>query len=427
MTEGFAMKRLLALCFLFLLTLQPLAAQTADPIRDENWREDVDYLWKQIQAIHPDPFRVTTQATFEQMVSDLDAQIPTLSDEQIVVRLFEIVAALRDGHSSISFIENSYPFHYYPLMFYPFSDGLYLVQAAPKYAEMVGAKLVKIGTTEIDQVIERLRPLQPRDNDWSGLVTLPMLLSMSDALLGTGLIEDADAPEYLLEQADGTQIMFNPAPIGQTEYRAAIPAPWRLPAHGDLLSFNHVDEPFWWEYLQDKSVQYVQYNQVVNRSGSLLISDVQHAIDDALVELAARRVILDLRYNGGGDINTARGLRNFIKGQAFLKTPGNLIVLTGRNTFSAATVFSLWLEQDVDPVFMGEPTGGRPLMFENARAITLPNSQIQGQIATRARRDVPASDTRVTITPQVVVSLASTDYFSDDDPDLAAALAYTPS
>ena len=41
------------------------------------------------------------------MVSDLDAAIPDLTDEQIVVRLFEIVAALEDGHSWIWFTQQS--------------------------------------------------------------------------------------------------------------------------------------------------------------------------------------------------------------------------------------------------------------------------------------------------------------------------------
>ena len=64
-------------------------------------------------------------------------------------------------------------------------------------------------------------------------------------------------------------------------------------------------------------------------------------------------------------------------------------------------MFSLWLEHDVQPVFIGEPTGGKPLMFENAREITLPNSHLLGQIATRARHDVAANDPRQAVEPQV--------------------------
>ena len=426
------MKRFLVfLCLSLVISMvvfQPVVARGRDLDRDARWHEDVGFLWQQIQAIHPDPFRVTSQQSFAQRVSDLDAQIPNLSDEQVVVRLFALVASLRDGHSSIWFTENTYPFHYYPLMFYPFSDGLYLILAAPEYADLVGAKLLKIGMTDIAQVIETLHPLEPRDNDSSGLVTLPMLLSMSDALLGTGLISTADQPAYLLELPDGTQTTLNPAPVGQADYHAAVPISWRLPISDSLLSLSKADQAFWWKSLDDQTL-YIQYNQVVSRdaqSGKTLAA-FAHDLGDALTTTPVKRVILDLRYNGGGDINTARPLRSFFSGNDWFKTPGNLIVLTGRNTFSAATVFSLWLEHDMNPVFMGEPTGGRPLMFENAREITLPNSHLHGQIATRARHDFPGSDTRQTIEPQVPVMLSSADYFNDVDPVLAVALAYTAS
>ena len=353
---------------------------------------------------------------------------PTLSDAQIVVGLFEIVAALRDGHSSIAFQQTDYPLRYYPLYFYPFSDGLYLIQAAPEYADWVGARLVKIGTTDAAQVTQQLEPLAPRDNDFSGLVTLPMRLSNADALLGTGILTDADTAAYVLERPDGEQVTLKPTPELFSDFSRSIPVQWRLPQAAMPLALSRVDEAFWWTALNDGQALYVQYNQVVSRNSQSgkTIAAFRDELDDALAGGTFRRVILDLRYNAGGDINTARPLRTFFSGNDWFQQPGNLIVLTGRNTFSAGVVFSLWLEHDAAPVFMGEPTGGRPLMFENAREITLPNSHLHGQIATHARRDFP-DDTRETITPQVGVPLSSVDYFNEVDPALAAALAYTGS
>ncbi|MBI1256864.1 MAG: hypothetical protein GC204_05295 [Chloroflexi bacterium] len=423
------MKRFLALCFFFLLPLQPLTAQAADSTRDADWREDAAFLWQQIQTIHPDPFRVTTQTAFEQMVSDLNAEIPTLSDAQIVVRLFEIIAALRDGHSWLGFQQTDYPMRYYPLYFYPFSDGLYLVQAAPDDADWVGARLIRIGTTDIMQVRQMLEPLAPRDNDFSGLVTLPMRLSNVDMLLGTGIITDADHAGYVLERTDGEQITLNPTPELFAQFSQPIPLQWRLPQAEKPLALSRVDEAFWWTYLDGDQVIYVQYNQVVSRSTSApqTLSALRTELESALASGTIRRVILDLRYNAGGDINTARPLRSFFSGSDFFSVPGNLIVLTGRNTFSAGVVFSLWLEHEAAPIFMGESTGGRPPMFENAREITLPHSKLHGQIATQARHDYPGDDTRATIAPQVSVLLSSADYFNQLDPVLVAALAYTES
>ncbi len=421
------MKRFLVVFLLLLVFVQPLTAAARQSDRDTRWREDVQYLWQNIQAIHPEPFRTTPQATFEQLVSDLDAQIPVLTDQQIVVHLFEIVAALEDGHTYFWFSENEYPFRYAPLMFYPFSDGIYLVQASANYADLVGARLVSIGGMDIDQVIERLLQLTPHDNHWSSLVTIPLLLSMTDILLGTGLIDQAEQSAYVLECADGQQIILNPTPVGLEAYRAAVPVPVRLPARSDLLSLSKIDLAYWWTTLDEDQTLYVQYNAVVSRdteSGESLAAFKQE-LDDALATLPVQRVIFDMRYNDGGDINTVTPLRRFFSDHDLFESSGSLIVLIGRNTFSAAVLFSIWLENSVQPVFMGEPTGGKPRMFENARQLMLPNSHLSLQIATRARRDT-VTDTRQTISPQVPIGLSSAEYFSDIDPVLAAARTYRP-
>jgi hypothetical protein len=412
-----------------MIVFQPGAIRGHDRNREDRWHEDVNYLWQQIQSIHPDPFRVTSEPVFAQMVSDLDANIPSLSDEQIVVGLFKIIAALRDGHSWIGFTQSGYSFRYYPLYFYPFSDGVYLIQAAPEYTDWVGARLVKIGTTDTAEVMEQLEALAPRDNDFSGLVTLPMRLSNADVLVGTGILADADQAAYRLERSDGEQITLKPEAELFSAFSESIPLQWRLPQAATPMSLSRVDEAFWWTTLNEGKALYVQYNQVIGRDSQSgkTISAFKDDLQAALTATPVERVILDLRYNAGGDINTARPLRNFFSGDDFFKSTGHLIVLTGRNTFSAGVLFSLWLEQDVHPIFAGEATGGRPLMFENAREITLPNSHLHGQIAARARHDNPAGDPRQSIEPQIAAALSSADYFNHADPVLTLALAYPAS
>jgi C-terminal processing protease CtpA/Prc len=286
----------------------------------------------------------------------------------------------------------------------------------------VGARLVRIGNHDTSEVTEQLASLAPRDNESSGLVTIPMMLNLADVLIGVGLIDDATQPGYVLERADGERITLNPTPVAYAEYSAVVPVQWRLPQRESPLSLSRVDEAFWWTTLDDDQVIYVQYNQMTSRSADLTISALRQALQTEMSGQPIRRLILDMRYNSGGDINTGAPFRSFFHDQPLFQQPGGLIVLIGRNTFSAGTVFSLWLEQDVNPVFIGEPTGGRPLMFENARQFTLPNSHLTFQISTRARHDVVASDTRQSIEPTAAIGLSSTDYFAGVDPVLDAAL-----
>jgi hypothetical protein len=406
--------------------IQPMLVESKEIQSAESqaaWREDVQYLWEQIGRMHPDPFRYTSEEAFEQLVQNLDAGIPDLTDAEIMVGVMEIVSALQDGHSALyPTVQETYPFTAYPLQFYLFSDGVYLVDADAAYEDMIGARLLQIGDVDVADVIERIGKLIPHDNDSGRRVQIPTLMVMSEVLLGTGIIENPDESAFLLELLDGEQVTVNPERVSAAEYRQILPTHWRLPNREEMFSLNRVEEGLWWTYLEDSQALYVQYNTVLTRASAAL----QAEIEEAIINLPVNRMILDLRYNYGGDINTARPFFTLLKEQELLQQPDSLIVLISRNTFSAAVVFSLWLEQDLTPVFIGEATGGRPLMFENARQVVLPNSKLKVQISTRARQDVEDGDTRSAIEPQVLVEWSSVDYFAARDPILEAALAYHP-
>ena len=99
-----------------------------------------------------------------------------------------------------------------------------------------------------------------------------------------------------------------------------------------------------------------------------------------------------------------------------------LVVITGRNTFSAASLFAAHLERDTDAVFVGEPMGGSPNLYGNPRDFTLPYSGIVVGVATQWFVGSTPGDPRLTIEPDVPVALTSADYFAGRDPALDAAM-----
>jgi hypothetical protein len=56
-------------------------------------------------------------------------------------------------------------FHALPLLFYLFSDGLYIQAAAPDRRDLVGAKVVRIGTKTVEAALEALRPFIHYDSE----------------------------------------------------------------------------------------------------------------------------------------------------------------------------------------------------------------------------------------------------------------------
>lgn len=111
---------------------------------------------------------------------------------------------------------------------------------------------------------------------------------------------------------------------------------------------------------------------------------------------APRRVVLDMRYNGGGDNTTYGPLLGLLQRNQAFNQPGRLYVLIGRQTFSAATNFVTELERSVAPIFVGEPTGGSRI-YGDTRPQTLPHSQLVVLISARYWQKSTPGDQRPAI------------------------------
>ncbi len=72
---------------------------------------------------------------------------------------------------------------------------------------------------------------------------------------------------------------------------------------------------------------------------------------------STKRVIVDVRLNGGGD-NTTYGPLTTLFGSSAVNKRGKLYLLTGRATFSAAANFAAEIDRDTRAIIVGEPTGG---------------------------------------------------------------------
>ena len=135
-----------------------------------------------------------------------------------------------------------------------------------------------------------------------------------------------------------------------------------------------------------------------------------------------RRVIVDLRLNGGGD-NTTYGSLTTLFGSKAVNKRGKLQVLIGRATFSAAANFAAEIDRATRAVFVGEPTGGGVETYGDTFPVLLPTVGWTVHIAARYHeRKKSKSDRRLAVEPDVRVDLTSTQYFARVDPVLDRAL-----
>jgi hypothetical protein len=107
-----------------------------------------------------------------------------------------------------------------------------------------------------------------------------------------------------------------------------------------------------------------------------------------------------------------------------LDRTGRTFVLINRATFSAAVNSASDLERLSNAIFVGEPTAGAPSSWGDPRRIVLPNSGLIVRVSSVYWRDWTPDETRPWIAPDIAVADTSVDYFSGNDADMAAVLAF---
>ncbi len=133
-----------------------------------------------------------------------------------------------------------------------------------------------------------------------------------------------------------------------------------------------------------------------------------------------RRVIVDLRNNGGGNIYTYPFLLETLRSRA-INRPGRLFVLIGRTTFSAAVHFAVDVERSTRAILVGEPTGGSPNHYSDTDPVLLPVSGYTINVP-RIYFEKQPGRIGLQLGPDVAVPLTGRDFFAGRDPVLARAL-----
>lgn len=144
----------------------------------------------------------------------------------------------------------------------------------------------------------------------------------------------------------------------------------------------------------------------------------------ALFERAdTRRLIVDLRRNGGGNNYLGEALRKGI-GRAHVNRPGGLYVLIGSRTFSAAQNLASRLERETFATFVGEPTGGAPNHHGDAKVATGAATGLTAMVSTLPWFDSYPQDQRPWIFPDLLVPETFADWQAGRDQVLAAAVEH---
>jgi hypothetical protein len=144
-------------------------------------------------------------------------------------------------------------------------------------------------------------------------------------------------------------------------------------------------------------------------------------LEARLKDAPPRLLIVDVRHNNGGNAGLLPPLVAVLKSLEASYPGAKLVIITGRNTFSAAQIFVSQINRATRAVFAGESSSSKPNFVGEENEIVLPWSGAMGSISNRYHESIPG-DTRTSIEPTIKVQLSSRLYFANRDPVLEEIL-----
>lgn len=382
----------------FILERVPVYPPPANRI--EAWEQDLDALTQRFVKVDRS-FSPGERALFLERVEDVRARLTTLDDDEIRMRLAAAVALADNAHTRLYLLRNRTELRRLPIRLWWFSDGLYVVRATPEHESVLGCRVERIGQTDARHAREIVSAAYSGTPSWNDYKSVYFLTS-PEALHGFGITPDADAVSMTVSGCGSERsVVVEPLPLARTQ--RAVEAWWDLsPRHeyperewvhaldaGQLtlpLYLRHPERYYWFEFLPDSGILYVQYSRSSNAEDES-VKDFGERLLAALDDHPVRGLVFDLRFNTGGNLSLAEP---FVKALEERTRTLQRWVITGRATFSAGITHAAQWREAGNVTFVGEPVGDVLDFWSEGGNIILPNSKLAAHFANGAHSYSPA-------------------------------------
>jgi hypothetical protein len=381
--------------------------------RTDRWREDLHVLATELPRRHKNLFARISRREFNRAVAGLSADIPSLADHEIIVRMAAIVASVGDGHTRLGGISR---FPTVPIRLARFTDGVFVIATAKDQHSALGSQVMQIEDVPVAEALNAVSAVIPHDNQEQLFEQAPAFLVIPKVLHGLGVTRDPDRLTFALRRPDGTT-----ASLTLTAVAPDANVHWvRAPADGAAppLFLTDRDKPYWFRYLPDRSALYIAYNSCVDWK-ERPFRDFAAQVLEVIEATSPGHVIIDLRNNSGGNSRVIDPLVHGMKQMRRRRPDLGVVVLIGRYTYSSALLNAVKLQRQTKATLVGQPTGQKPNAYGEVRSFELPHSRLRVGYSTKYFRLFWLSDPPA-LPPDILVEPTSEDFFSGRDPVLDA-------
>jgi hypothetical protein len=304
---------MLSLFFATALDLAPLAPA--------DLRADVALMRRAYERVHPGLYRYTSKR-------DIDAafgRLETFSAQPHDVLAFyaaisQTIAAIRCDHSKAEMPPAVEQYRereptYFPFRFRLFDGRMVVVSADPTQPQLAaGQEIVSIDGRPVADVVAALAPDVSYDGNTSYVV--PFKLEADSDLDGSDFetfypahFGFAAMHDLAIRSAGGEAKAIRVTPISVAAWRAL---PWpAIPYHSDLVNGTT------WSLLDAKTA-YLRVDSFVKYRRPVDAMTYYDAFFKSIDASGASRLIVDLRWNGGGSTDATIALARFLMNERFV-------------------------------------------------------------------------------------------------------------
>ncbi len=334
------------------------AAAAAEPLTKESVEKDLRYF-REVWAGKERAYAPEDRA---RMLAFVDARIASakpMERWELALVFAEAMAMSGNDHTDGEYPFTPDLFTVLPISLWDFPEGLVVTRAHPEFRRLLGGRVVSIGGVGAKEAAARVGRFIPGIPQRKRYMA-PAWLTRLEPLRAAGLADEGAATfELLLADGRRETVRLGAAPTADP---AARSMPWRaslVPGKG----------PNPWPHVLDGLREVPPYaappdemtsralyggKVLVVRSTSLspytdnagaVVGKAYDVVDDVVKSgVLPKDVVVDLRFNGGGNFLNIVGFARELAG--LVGPDGGIWVVTGRTTNSAAIVFTALLKAE---------------------------------------------------------------------------------
>ncbi len=378
-----------ALCFVHRFSPNPPSNDFPKPANAlEAQQQDIEQFSRLLAMDRS--FSPAARAEANRQIAELRSEHAPLNRERFHVKLLGITALADNGHTNLYYGKGT-PQNFTPLRVMLFADGLYVLRAKSAYADLLGARVDNIEGRPTRNVIAALEQLHGGTEGWRRIYAA-MYVQSPEILYGDAIGSRPDETNWTFRLPNGSEVTRTlPGEIsGEEEPHAEMtrwlspqkmkgePSNWRalISNEADLpLSLRDFNDTFRRARIDHGCTLFIQLKAIAD-ADKQHIGDFLSATTDEMRAHPPCNIILDLRFNTGGDYTKVAHFASHLPD--FVPPTGRIYLLTGPQTFSAAITTAAFVKQAAGSraIILGEPVGDRLTFYGEGNSGCLPHENL---------------------------------------------------